>query len=236
MSFYSKIAEYYDRLFPFNKKAYSLLADYLSGANLTILDIGCGTAQISGELSKSGNQVTAIDIDDEMLNIGKANYPEVQLINLNMYDIKRLEGKFDIIFSIGNVMSYLPLLSLQTFAENIFQLLSPEGIWLFQTVNWDKILKAGFVDFPILEVPKENVKFIREYKNISSTQVDFITKCTKDDKPIVNESATLYPCTSSNYISAHSAAGFKLAAQYGDYLKNEFNNETSAANVMVFKR
>jgi glycine/sarcosine N-methyltransferase len=236
MSFYSKIAEYYDQLFPLNKKAFSFLVDQLSVTDSTILDIGCGTARISGELSKSGNKVTAIDIDDEMLNVGKTNYPEVQFINLDMYNIGRLESKFDLIFSIGNVMSYLSTESLQTYIENIFRLLSSEGIWLFQTVNWDKILKAGFVDFPILEVPGENVKFIREYKNISPSHVDFITKCSKDGKPIVSESATLYPCTSENYISVHSTAGFKLAAHYGDYIKNKFNDETSAANVMVFKR
>ena len=30
----------------------------------------------------------------------------------------------------------------------------------FTVEDTDKILKAGFVDFPVLEVPEENVKFI----------------------------------------------------------------------------
>jgi 2-polyprenyl-3-methyl-5-hydroxy-6-metoxy-1,4-benzoquinol methylase len=236
MSFYAKIAVYYDRLFPFNQKAYTFLLEYIPESDGKILDIGCGTGQMCGKLSKSGNQVTAIDIDDEMLNIGRAKYPQVQFINLNMHNISKLDGKFDIIFSIGNVMSYLSKTSLQLFTENIFQLLNQEGIWIFQTVNWHKILKAGFVDFPILEVPEENVKFIREYKNITLDQVNFITKCTKDEQLVVSESATLYPITSNGFISAHEKTGFKLGAQYGDYLQNEFDKESSVANVMVFKR
>ena len=236
MSFYSKIAQYYDRLFPFNKMAYSFIAEHIKNKNSDILDIGCGTGRMAGEITRDGNRVTAIDIDRDMLSMGILNYPDVDFIALDMSDIGKLNQMYDLMFSIGNVMSYLPAKLLGSFMQDIYRLLKPGGVWLFQTVNWDRILKLTTYDFPVLEVKQEKVKFIRNYINISSEQVEFLTKCTQDEQEIFYDSAILYPGINDFYLQVHKNAGFKFYGHYGDYKKNKYSNDTSSASIYVFRK
>ncbi len=236
MSFYSKIAQYYDKLFPFNKMAYSFIAEHINNKNSVILDIGCGTGRMAGEIAGDGNRVTAIDIDRDMLSMGIANYPDVEFIALDMSDIGKLNQMHDLIFSIGNVVSYLPAKLLGSFTQDICRLLKPGGVWLFQTVNWDRILKLTTYDFPVLEVVEEKVKFIRKYNNISSEQVEFLTKCTQDGQEIFYDSAILYPCITDSYLQVHKNAGYKFDSHCGDYKKNKYSDDTSSASIYVFRK
>jgi 2-polyprenyl-3-methyl-5-hydroxy-6-metoxy-1,4-benzoquinol methylase len=236
MSFYSKIAQYYDKLFPFNKMAYSFIAGHIQNKNSDILDIGCGTGRMAGEIAGDGNRVTAIDIDTEMLHEGQVNYPEVDFITLDMSDIGKLIPGYNLIYSIGNVMSYLPVNILEFFLKDIYQLLRPGAVWLFQTVNWDRIQKSKTSDFPVLEVVEKNVKFTRKYNNISQSQVEFVTRCTKDGKEIVKDSAFLYPCLEDSYLQLHKHTGFKFAGHYGDYKKSKYMKDTSPASIFEFRK
>ncbi len=236
MSFYSKIAPYYDKLFAFNKAAYSFIKEYNPTGKPSILDIGCGTGMMAGELGNIANHVTGIDIDADMLKVGRANYPDVEFIFLDMLAVRKLSQEFDLIFSIGNVMSYLPANHLNSFLTDIYYSLAPGGIWIFQTVNWDKIVKLNSFDFPVLESEEENVEFIRKYNNISVEKVEFLTRCTKSGKEIFSDTSHLFPCISKGYMKKHEQTGFTLTGHYGDYKKNHFIPESSPANIFVYRK
>ena len=133
-------------------------------------------------------------------------------------------------------MSYLPAKLLESFMQDIYRLLKPGGVWLFQTVNWDKILKLATCDFPVLEVKDEKVKFIRNYYNISSEQVEFSTQCTQDGQEIFYDTAFLYPCINDAYLRVHENTGYKIVGHYGDYQKNKYGDDTSSASIYVFRK
>jgi trans-aconitate methyltransferase len=64
----------------------------------SILDIGCGTGDLTHEILLSGVTVTGIDSSEEMITAAKAKYPDIEFLQM---DARRLEfqNRFDAIFS-----------------------------------------------------------------------------------------------------------------------------------------
>lgn len=94
----------------------------LSGARA--LDIGCNAGFYSFELARRGAEVLAVDIDEHYLRqarwaageLGLAD--RVELRRMGVYDLARLDGRFDVILFLG-VLYHLrhPLLALDLVAE-----------------------------------------------------------------------------------------------------------------------
>jgi trans-aconitate methyltransferase len=75
-----------------------LLAMLLPKAGERILDVGCGTGQLTAEIANSGADVIGLDQSPEMIVSAKENYPELQFevadIAATSYD-----NEFDAVFS-----------------------------------------------------------------------------------------------------------------------------------------
>ena len=63
-----------------------------------ILDLGCGTGQLTAEIAKSGAFVTGIDIDSNMLRTARRNYPQLHFLRANGHNFQ-VQYKMDAIFS-----------------------------------------------------------------------------------------------------------------------------------------
>lgn len=63
-----------------------------------ILDLGCGTGDLSFEISKSGALVVGIDLSNSMIQEARAKYPSLQFKVENGEEF-RTEEKFDAVFS-----------------------------------------------------------------------------------------------------------------------------------------
>jgi trans-aconitate methyltransferase len=63
-----------------------------------ILDVGCGTGQLTAEIAKSGTEVVGLDQSHAMIAAAKENYPELRF---EVADIAATEyhGAFDAVFS-----------------------------------------------------------------------------------------------------------------------------------------
>jgi SAM-dependent methyltransferase len=68
--------------------------------NSTILELGCGTGDLIGNLSPSYG--VGVDISDEMVKIAKENYPSVEFICHNIEELS-LDIKFDYIIISGTL-------------------------------------------------------------------------------------------------------------------------------------
>jgi len=66
--------------------------------NETILDLGCGTADLTKLISNSCKKVIGIDNSLDMVNTAKDKYPEISFYHMDAVDFI-LEDRFDAVFS-----------------------------------------------------------------------------------------------------------------------------------------
>ncbi|MEK3833322.1 methyltransferase domain-containing protein [Paenibacillus sp. FSL P2-0136] len=63
-----------------------------------VLDIGCGTADLTAKIASAGAETVGIDLSPEMIARGRAKYPHLNLSTQNAYTY-RTSGTFDAVFS-----------------------------------------------------------------------------------------------------------------------------------------
>lgn len=81
--------------------------DAMAARGARILDAGCGTGRVGGELARLGHQVTGVDIDPTLIGHAQADFPSC---NWHVGDLSGGEipaGPYDIIVSPGNVITFL---------------------------------------------------------------------------------------------------------------------------------
>lgn len=109
----------------------------------TLLDLGCGTGKHAFEMAKQGVSVHGVDFSQDMLNIGKEYFADIDK-NLLKAELPCLEygdartyrhkdaKKFDVVTSLFHVMSYQ---NTEADALSVYETakahLNPEGYFLF---------------------------------------------------------------------------------------------------------
>lgn len=63
-----------------------------------ILDIGCGTGELTNEIFKKTKSLTAVDASDKMINEAKKSYPGINFIKMNALEME-YKNKFNKVFS-----------------------------------------------------------------------------------------------------------------------------------------
>ncbi len=103
------------------------LADAMSERHSRILDAGCGTGRVGGELARRGHEVVGVDVDPLLIEHAEHDFPDVEWVvgDLSADDIP--EGDFDLAVSAGNVMGFLAEDGREPALRNIFQSLKPGG-------------------------------------------------------------------------------------------------------------
>lgn len=120
-----------------------------------VLDLGCGTGEMSNRLASKGFSVTGIDYSEDMLAYAQA---ETEAQNLSVsylhQDMRSLEGLalFDVVISICDVMNYLTdETDIKKTLENIAHVLKDDGIFLFD-VHSVKHFKENMVNQTFSEI------------------------------------------------------------------------------------
>lgn len=231
MSFYKSIANYYEQIFPLNKLQLDFIENSFVGTStLSVLDIGCGIGSLSFELSKLFKEVTAIDMDEAMLEkSNEKNSMGVRFKNLDMLEIEKEFGKnsFDAIICFGNTLVHLPGPdNIVDFFIQSGKLLKKNGKLLFQIINYDRIIDEDISGLPTIE--NDEIKFVRNYKiHPDKKALDFETMLTlkKTGKKIEN-TIQLYPIPKAELLGLLSEAGFTEVFFYKNFKREVISDDS----------
>jgi len=108
----------------------------------TLLDVGCGSGGFLGELAQKQPHVKTLGID---LSPVMVEMTQAKGLNAQCIDLCKLEGKFDVITAIFDMVNYLDKKSLKRFLRCIEEHLEEGGHFIFDinTLFAFKVVAAG---------------------------------------------------------------------------------------------
>ncbi len=160
-------AELYDNKHEFvSQYGRTLLAEINLSADQTILDLGCGTGKLSGDLAAQGANVIGLDSSPQMIEYARKNHPTLKFL---VADATKLpfNNQFDTIFS-NAVFHWIS--NQDALLCSIFQSLKPGGVLLCEfggERNTEQILSAFREEFEKTGHSFKNPFF---YPSVSSYQ------------------------------------------------------------------
>lgn len=106
--------------------------DAMAARGSRILDAGCGTGRIGGWLSLQGHAVVGVDLDPDLVEVARKDYPEAQWIvgNLASFSLESTfagSHEFDLIVSAGNVLTFLSHAERLPALRKLHDLLAQDG-------------------------------------------------------------------------------------------------------------
>jgi SAM-dependent methyltransferase len=112
------------------------LLSWYTRRNSRILDLGCSGGLHALELTRCGHRVVGVDREASAVALARRRARQEKLAaEFRVLDLERDSlfplGRFDLIYSIGNVLSHLPKTSLAKVLRQISCCCAPDGIVLF---------------------------------------------------------------------------------------------------------
>lgn len=112
------------------------LLTWYSHRHSRILDLGCSGGLHALELARCGHRVVGVDCEATAVELARSRAKQEGLAaEFHILDLERDPllplGRFDLIYSIGNVLSHLPKTSLAQVLRQISGCCAPAGIVLF---------------------------------------------------------------------------------------------------------
>ena len=231
MDFYTRISKYYNDIFPINQAQISFVLSYSSESEkIKILDVGCGTGELSIAISPHFDLVSAIDTNDDMLEIARntSSAKNIDFQNCGMLDVDKDfdNSSFNTVLCFGNTIVHLQSLKdIELFFRKVKQLLKPGGIFLFQLINYDNVLDNSLTGLPTIE--NDRIKFERSYNLNENGLMDFTTILTiKKTNEMLVSNVSLFPLRKSQIETALVHAGFGMLKSYSSFNKDPYNPQS----------
>lgn len=239
MAFYGDLSKHYEDIFPLSEDRLKLVHKYLPiGAQ--ILDIGCSTGELAIAVAKEGYKTFGVDLSPEMIEKARQN-ASAESVNVHFQtgDMRTIgqiyQQQFDGILCLGNTIVHLTSVNdLRQFFQQIYDLLLPGGVFLFQIVNYDRILHYRVKELPVIKNAKEGLEFYRYYDfNPENKLIQFKTKLVVNGGEEVNHAVQLYPLTGDEIRLILGTCGFMKPHFYGNFAEEPFDPDQSAALVVA---
>lgn len=240
MTFYERLSKYYDIVFKTGDAQLELIESLLPMGS-RLLDIGSGTGTYTIPLAKKGYQVVALDNDQSMIDRlrDKADAFDLMVESfardmLGLDDL--IEDEYDGALCIGNTLPHLnDMNEVERFLEIVFRKLSAGGVFVIQTVNYDRVYKHNVTKLPLIERPESGVVFDRSYEMIEDGRIKFIGKLKMPDGTESEASTVLLGITCEMLLNALRGAGFSKVETYGSFKRESWSDETFATVVVATK-
>lgn len=223
---YDLIAQNYSSIFPLESEKFSFIGSYCNDKDMRILDIGCATGDLAVELALAGQgfAVTGIDLNRKMIEIAKEKVKNknisVDFKVLNMMELDSDE-KYDCVLCLGNTLPHITSWKeLNGFIELLYKVLKTNGHFIFQILNYDKILKDKEINFSRIEGKEYALE--REYPEIGEEGIVFRIKYyDKIMHEEYSDSTKLLPIEKNKILECLSRNGFTDTECFSDYKKTK---------------
>lgn len=204
-----------------------------------ILEMACGTGNLTSYLAKDGYDITCFDLSTDMLSIAynKLNkYKNVTIFNQNMVDFN-INKKFDCIISICDSINYVTdkdeLLS--TF-KNVKNHLKDDGAFIFDINSYYK-LKDIIGNNTFLE-DREDIfytwqNYFDEDKNCSEFFLTFFVKDERGNYKRFDEEHIERAYHTDEIIELLQLANFQEINCFDGFSFNKQNNKSERINFVV---
>lgn len=246
MEIYKEFASLYDELM--NDFDYEMWFNYIEdifkkyGKNPKyILEMACGTGNLSLHLADKGYRLTCFDLSEEMLSkayIKLNKYKNVKLLNGNMIDFK-ISNKFQAIVSICDSINYIvDKGDLKATFENVFNHLEDDGIFIFDINSFYKLSEVignnTFVE------DRDDVfytwqNYYNDQENICEFYLTFFLS-EGDDKYIrFDEEHKERAYKTNEIVELLNSVGFKLVECFEAFTTEPINPLTERINFVACK-
>jgi 2-polyprenyl-3-methyl-5-hydroxy-6-metoxy-1,4-benzoquinol methylase len=224
MAFYQSIAPWYDQIFPASAMQVKFTEQQLSAlSNKKLLDVGCGTGNLSLLLANAGAIVTGIDLDSEMVNRAISKAQDRPLVSFEVVDMLKISKEFaplslDAVVCYGNTLVHLLRSGdILSFFNQSATLLKCGGHLLIQIINYDYVLDEGLDSLPTIE--NDHIKFIRQYEFREQDElINFKTHLTvKSTGQTLTNSVPLHPMRRDFLKMLLQEAGFERIQFFGGF-------------------
>lgn len=129
---YHTFASYYDELMNLDYDGYfKILSSMVDLKNKDILEVGCGTGQMTRRILKPSRSVVAVDVSEEMLAIARESLQDPRLSFHLLEDKLPFSKNFDVILAPIDVYHYLDPLALEEHLGDVSNHLQEGGSLLF---------------------------------------------------------------------------------------------------------
>ncbi|TDT70543.1 methyltransferase family protein [Hypnocyclicus thermotrophus] len=137
-----------------------------------ILDIGCGTGELSIRLKRLGFSVVGIDLSKGMLDKAKEKDDNIKFIQEDMKNFK-LEEEFDAAIMIFDTINHLlNEEELRGTIKNVYNHLSKDGIFIFDTAT-RKLMNEMFPEDYFVD-DREEMTIIWQHEYNNEEDLDYI--------------------------------------------------------------
>jgi len=229
---YDNLLEYYDEIFPVDQERIAFMeelsrrirpADADKGVRTKVLDVGCATGTFALALMKRGMDVTGIDLNSAMVQSACRRNPEprtnARFFLMDMMEIGTAfpQGRFDIVLCLGNTLVHLEDPDrILAFLKQVREVLRPGGAFVFQTVNYGRILSEEIMRLPTIETTR--ARFEREYRRRDDGRLSFeATIFASNGQPVFKDRVALYPATATELSDLVREAGLKRLDLFEDF-------------------
>jgi len=239
MKFYEAIAKYYDVIFPLENAKLSAIMRVAGGPPSRILDLACGTGSYSLALAEKGYDVTASDLDGDMIaQLNKKQKESGIFFDVRQFSmtevVGNVEGAYNAVICIGNSLVHLDSFeAVLTCLKGIKKVLKPGGKCLIQIVNYDRIIYHLVSSLPTIVDDKAKLSFKRLYTfNVEDYRIVFKGILEVGDYHS-SEETILLPMKCEKLVDLLYSAGFNKVSLYGGFNCSPFFALDSMALLVV---
>lgn len=236
MPFYTELCDVYDALFPVSDAQRFLFDDLSKSLPVRrVVDAGCGSGAQLLHFARRGIACTGFDPDPALSDLARrklAPYPDARVETGGFADLPRLVREpADLVLCLGNSIVHVPQEDAARFVADAGARLRPGGALLVQLLHYDRLLREGVAELPVMRADGGAVEFARRYLWEGPRRLRFLTELRfpgSGGGRVVRNDIPLFPIYREELRDMLTRAGFAGIEFFGDFARSVLSADSDA--------